>query len=105
MAFHWCVDDGPTLNAGLVALCFFQEIRTSIAQKPYIFMIFKTPCHPSGLAHGVMVIFTCATTFPSSNFIEQDVFISQWRDLLLSSFAVKKSSFAGKRFDSVKHNV
>ena len=25
------VDDGPTLNAGLVALLFFQGIRTSIA--------------------------------------------------------------------------
>ena len=25
MAFRWRVDDGPTLNAGLVALCFFRD--------------------------------------------------------------------------------
>ena len=28
-------DDGPTLNAGMVA-CDVQGIRTSIAKKPYI---------------------------------------------------------------------
>ena len=39
MAFRWRADDGPTLNASLVALC--QGIRTSIAQKPYIFVIFQ----------------------------------------------------------------
>ena len=33
MAFRWRADDGPTLNASLVALC--QGIRTSIAQKSY----------------------------------------------------------------------
>ena len=40
MAFRWRADDGPTLNACLVALCF-KEIRTSIAEKPYIFVIFQ----------------------------------------------------------------
>ena len=40
MAFHWRADDGPTLNAGLVA-AIFQGIRTSIARKPYIFVIFQ----------------------------------------------------------------
>ena len=34
-------NDGPTFNAGLVTLRFFQEIRTSIARKPYSFVIFQ----------------------------------------------------------------
>ena len=39
IAFRWRADDGPTLNASLVALC--QGIWTSIAQKPYIDVIFQ----------------------------------------------------------------
>ena len=35
--FRWRADDGPTLNAGLV----FQGIQTSIAKKPYTFVIFQ----------------------------------------------------------------
>ena len=36
-------DDDPTLNAGLVALCFFQGIWTSISKKPYssVFPVYK----------------------------------------------------------------
>ena len=34
--FRWCVENGPKLNAGMVALWFFQGIRTSIAKKSYI---------------------------------------------------------------------
>ena len=26
MAFRWCADDGPTLNDGLVALCFSGDL-------------------------------------------------------------------------------
>ena len=55
MAFRWRADDGPTLNASLVALC--QGIRTSIALKLYIFVIFQgggggggPPVPPSGSA-------------------------------------------------------
>ena len=40
MAFRWRADDGPLLNAGLVAVVF-QGIRTSIAKEPYIFVIFQ----------------------------------------------------------------
>ena len=40
MAFHWWADDGPTLNAGLVA-CDFKEIRTSISREPHIYVIFQ----------------------------------------------------------------
>ena len=48
-------DNGPTLNAGLVAVVF-QGIRTSIAKEPYIFVIFQgggsgPPFPPSGSAH------------------------------------------------------
>ena len=45
MAFRWRADDGPTLSAGLVVW-----IRSSIAKKSYIFVIFQggggspTPC-------------------------------------------------------------
>ena len=34
-------NDGPTFNAGLVTLWFFLEIHTSIARKPYSFVIFQ----------------------------------------------------------------
>ena len=40
MAFRWLANDGPSLNAGLVAVNF-QGIPTSIAKKPYIFVIFQ----------------------------------------------------------------
>ena len=39
IAFRWHADDGPTLNAGLVA-AIFQGIGTCI-RKPYIFVIFQ----------------------------------------------------------------
>ena len=37
--FRWRADDGPTLNAGLEALCFFQGIRTSIAKNNLFFQV------------------------------------------------------------------
>ena len=39
-AIKWRADDGPTLNAGLVA-AIFQGIQTCIARKPYIFVCFQ----------------------------------------------------------------
>ena len=39
-AFRWHADECPTLNAGLAA-AIFQGIRTCIARKPYIFVIFQ----------------------------------------------------------------
>ena len=42
MAFHWHADDGPTLNADLVdSFVILCGIRTRIAKKPYIFVIFQ----------------------------------------------------------------
>ena len=44
MTFRWCANDGPTLNAGLEALKILRisGIRSSsIAKKPYIFVIFQ----------------------------------------------------------------
>ena len=38
MVFSWRADDGPTLIGSFV---IFQGIRTSIAKKPYIFVIFQ----------------------------------------------------------------
>ena len=49
MAFRWRADDGHILNAGLVS-AIFQGIRTCIAGKPYIFVIFqgvRTLCPPA----------------------------------------------------------
>ena len=37
-----------TLNAGLAALWIFQGIRTNIAKKPYIFVIFQCVCVGGG---------------------------------------------------------
>ena len=61
MAFRWYVDDGPTLNAGLVAaIC--QRIQTCITRKSYIFVIFQrggafgptVSPPPSEPAHGLI---------------------------------------------------
>ena len=51
MVFRWRAYDGPTLNTGFYSFVNFQGIRTSIAENPYIFVIFqgrgvRTPCPP-----------------------------------------------------------
>ena len=39
---RWRADDGPTLNVGLVrSFVIFKGIKTSIAKKPFIFVIFQ----------------------------------------------------------------
>ena len=57
MAFRWCAVDGPTLNADLAALCFFQGFWTSIAENPYSFVIVKGRASyslsPSGPAYAL----------------------------------------------------
>ena len=68
--FRWRADGGPTLNASLV----FQGIQTSIAKKPYIFVIFQGGGCPdplstpldlpmqcmNGPAHKILVLVTYA---------------------------------------------
>ena len=49
-AFRWHADECPTLNAGLAA-AIFQGIRTCIARKPYIFVIFQCGGSGPGSAH------------------------------------------------------
>ena len=55
--FRWQADDGPSLNAALWYLCDFQGIWTSIAKKPYSFVVFqggvvsRLPVPPSGSMH------------------------------------------------------
>ena len=34
MAFHWRVDDGPTLNGGLVAFRYFRGFRSVLLGNP-----------------------------------------------------------------------
>ena len=45
MAFRLRADDGPTLNAGLVAV-ILQGILTSTAKEPYIFVIIQVGSGP-----------------------------------------------------------
>ena len=43
MAFRWRADDGPTLNAGLVALCFFRgsgPLSCLLLRNPIFFCVF-----------------------------------------------------------------
>ena len=50
----WRADNGPTLNAGLVALWFFRRSGPVLLRNPNFFVIFQgvwTPCPPSGSAH------------------------------------------------------
>ena len=51
MTFSWRADGGLTLNAGLVEFVVLQVVWTSIARKPYIFVIFRPPVSFSGSAH------------------------------------------------------
>ena len=53
---HLNANNGPKFNAGLVAFVIFQGIRTSIAKKPYIYVILggRNPFPPlSGSAHAI----------------------------------------------------
>ena len=52
MALRWPVDNGPKLNLAS-RFVIFQGIRTSIAKKPYVFVIFKGsgPPVPPGSAY------------------------------------------------------
>ena len=57
--FCWRADDGPTLNAGLVALWFIRRSGSLLLRNPIIFVIFqgaRTPCPHPPLAHGMMQI-------------------------------------------------
>ena len=41
MTFRWRADVGPTLNADLVALCFFRGSEPVLLRKPIFFVIFE----------------------------------------------------------------
>ena len=65
MAFRWRADDGPILNAGLVALKLSRG-SGPILLKILYFCDFPgggggPPCPPSGSAHDAMVL--CSLTF------------------------------------------
>ena len=50
----WRADNGPTLNAGLVALWFFRRSGPVLLRNPIFLWFFRgvwTPCPPSGSAH------------------------------------------------------
>ena len=59
MAFLWRVDNGPKLNAGLVALCIFRRSGPVMLRNPK-FLCFSrgvhTPCPPSGSAHAMCIL-------------------------------------------------
>ena len=61
MAFRWRADDGPTLNAGLVALWFFRGSGPVLLRNPIFLWFFRgrllpPPPPPSGPAHVGSVI-------------------------------------------------
>ena len=68
-------DDGPTMNAGLVALFFFQGILTNIAKKPYIFRFFggggRDPLPPPLDPYMALAV----NTFNESRFITLEVVV------------------------------
>ena len=41
MAFRWCVDDGPTFNAGFVALGIFRESGPVLLRNPICLWFFR----------------------------------------------------------------
>ena len=53
MAFRWRADDGPTSNAGLVALPFFRASGPILLENPIIFIFqgVRISCPPSGFVH------------------------------------------------------
>ena len=57
MAFRWWADDGPTLNAGLVALRFSKGSRPVLLRNPIALWFSRgvgrvqTPCPPSWSVH------------------------------------------------------
>ena len=80
VAFRWRVDDGPTLNAGLVA-AIFQGIWICIARKPLYFCDFsggvQSPSPPpSGSAHGGICLV-------SSPFIEKIQIVHNMSNIVL----------------------
>ena len=49
MVFRWCAEDGPTLNAGLVALRFYRGSGPVLLENPIFLWFFRgywTPCPP-----------------------------------------------------------
>ena len=86
MEFPWRANNGPKLNAGLVAV-IFQGIQNIIAKKPYIFVIFQggpdplpppPPPPPSGSANGF--------DGPESNFVP---LLCSWRNTLSGELFVR----------------
>ena len=57
--YYKCAIIGPPFNAGLLSFVIFQGIRTSIAKKPYTFVIFQGESGPPppGSAHCVFSSF------------------------------------------------
>ena len=55
MAFHWCADDGPTKNAGLVASWFLRGSGPVLLRNPILLWFFRgesgPPVLPSGSTH------------------------------------------------------
>ena len=58
MAFHWRADDGPTLNAGMVA-AIFQGIQICIARKPINYVTFQEGSGPSVTPSGSAHVYVC----------------------------------------------
>ena len=83
MAFRWHADDGPTLNAGLLALCFFRGSGPVLLTNPIFFLWFfrgggdPDPLSPPfGSAYEMMTLFAKCS--------------GKWRHLTCSSVALSR---------------
>ena len=74
-------DDGQTLNDSLVALC--QGIRTSIAQKPYIFVIFQRGPGPPVLPPWIRTCFLWRVQHESNRYQPGGTIFEKERTLII----------------------
>ena len=74
MAFRWRADLWPNIECWLGSFAIFKGIRTRIARKPYIFVIFqgggrwvRTPCPPPSLDSRMLCMESLLEKFKDSH--------------------------------------
>ena len=71
MQLRWRADDGPTLNAGLVVLCFFRGFGPVLLYFYDFSGLSGPPVSPSGFTHGnrqtIEEIYICKPSQPCNN--------------------------------------
>ena len=98
MAFRWRADDGPTLNAGLVALLFFSGSGPVLLRNPIFCCDFSvgvwTPCptppHPPLWICTCSGLPPCKTGWKSDSYLQKNQVCVLSRCALIISFMVKE---------------